>query len=353
MACTELLESPRISFSRDFSDLDLVVERRKKVDNKESMADEDFEFCMGLSEGSKPTMLPAEVLFSEGKILPFQFSQSGNGKAMLPTGVTGIYITNEKANKLENSCEGSSIKSNGIACEHSPKAPKCSWKEILGLKKLQTQKSVPPKTTPKTPKKPNFTYRIRCINSGVTTEASSVSQPLLLQPRDSDADSASARFSVSSNQSDLEELPRYSVDSIKEDAVLHKPLRAVNVIRPAEKKGSKCNSPRTRGASSGKVVFKGLERSCSSPSSFRKRESQYRIERSYSANVRVTPVLNVNVPSCIRNGKGASKGGGGGGGGMFGLTNLFSSPQKKDSNKHIKNPSQSHLASTKIKPTEV
>lgn len=51
--------------------------------------------------------------------------------------------------------------------------------------------------------------------------------------------------------------------------------------------------------SSGRVIFQGLERSSSSPSSLigGPRMKNRGIERSYSANVRVTPVLNVPVCS--------------------------------------------------------
>jgi hypothetical protein len=76
--------------------------------------------------------------------------------------------------------------------------------------------------------------------------------------------------------------------------------------------------------SSGKIVFQSLERSSSSPSSFNggPRYKQRGMERSYSANVRVTPVLNVPVCSL----RGSSKSGS-----VFGFGQLFSSsPQKRD-----------------------
>lgn len=53
------------------------------------------------------------------------------------------------------------------------------------------------------------------------------------------------------------------------------------------------------------------------------------MERSYSANVRVTPVLNVPVCSL----RGSSKSG-------FGFGQLFSSPQKKDANGTVSGKSQ-------------
>ena len=82
------------------------------------------------------------------------------------------------------------------------------------------------------------------------------------------------------------------------------------------------DSPRMN--SSGKIVFQSLERSSSSPSSFNNggpRFKQRGMERSYSANVRVTPVLNVPVCSL----RGGSKSGS-----VFGFGQLFGSPQKKE-----------------------
>ncbi|RRT70967.1 hypothetical protein B296_00009172, partial [Ensete ventricosum] len=78
-------------------------------------------------------------------------------------------------------------------------------------------------------------------------------------------------------------------------------------------------------SSSGKIVFHGLERSSSSPGSFTggPRPRPRRAERSYSANVRVAPVLNV-VPVCSLRGSGKPIS-------VFGLAHVFPPPpQKKD-----------------------
>ncbi|XP_038878848.1 uncharacterized serine-rich protein C215.13-like [Benincasa hispida] len=65
-------------------------------------------------------------------------------------------------------------------------------------------------------------------------------------------------------------------------------------------RGVSVDSPRMN--SSGKIVFHNLERSSSSPSSFNggPKFKSRGMERSYSANVRVTPVLNVPVCSSLR-----------------------------------------------------
>lgn len=327
MACVDLFESPRISFSNDFGGVAESVEGNR---GNHGDGDEDFEFCMAVPEDSRSAfkMMSADELFYQGKLLPFQFP-----KPVIPDSDPVV---------------SGSIPANSIAVteDPSPKASKFSssrWKELLGLKKPQTpDPSLKPYKNPKSLKKLLF--------AGIEP-STSPSEPLL-PPRDSDADCASARFSIQSLDPDLEELPRYSVDSINEDSILRKPLR-VNIKPSAAQqmnnKDSKARidrsrvrntSPRRlsdspRRNASGKIVFKGLERSCSSPSSFnmRKKDSHYSrkgFERSYSANVRVTPVL--NVPVCMRSGKGSK------GGGMFGFSHLFSSNKPNRNPNHNPNP---------------
>ncbi|KAB1212827.1 hypothetical protein CJ030_MR5G010127 [Morella rubra] len=78
--------------------------------------------------------------------------------------------------------------------------------------------------------------------------------------------------------------------------------------------------------SSGKIVFQSLERSLSSLSSFNvgPRTFKHRgMEHSYSANVRVTPILNVLVCSLLGSSKYVS---------VFAFSQLFLSPQKRESN---------------------
>lgn len=323
MACADLFESPRISFSNDFGSVAVSVEGNRGIHGG---GDEDFEFCMALPEDphSGSTMMSADELFHQGKLLPFQFP-----KPTIPDSNPAV-------------SDSITVNSDAVAEDPSPKTAKFSssrWKELLGLKKPQT-----PTPAPKPSKNPKS---LKSLLSAGIEPSTSPSQPLL-PPRDSDADCSSARFSVQSLDPDLDELPRYSVDSINEDTILRKPLRVnmkPSVAQQMNNKDSKVRIDRSRARNtspkrfsesprrnaSGKIVFKGLERSCSSPSSFnmRKKDAHYSrkgFERSYSANVRVTPVL--NVPVCIRSGKGSK-------GGMFGLSHLFSS------NKTNRNPNPS------------
>ncbi|XP_065865571.1 uncharacterized protein [Euphorbia lathyris] len=222
----------------------------------------------------------------------------------------------------------------------------------------------------------------------------SLSLPLL---KDSDCESvsiSSSRLSLSSSSSshEHEDLPRLSLDSEKPN-----PLQSPNpnpfilnrnpnpprmrMVKPRSESNTNnsnnnCNNPTagtrngrspmrrssggessgvtSRGVSvdsprmnsSGKIVFQSLERSSSSPSSFNggPRYKHRGMERSYSANVRVTPVLNVPVCSL----RGSSKSGS-----VFGFGQLFSSsPQKKEStikgqiNQHNNNSSRNRTDRT-------
>lgn len=107
-------------------------------------------------------------------------------------------------------------------------------------------------------------------------------------------------------------------------------------------RGVSVDSPRMN--SSGKIVFQSLERSSSSPSSFNggPRFKHRGMERSYSANVRVTPVL--NVPVCSLRGPYSSK--------SFGFGQLFSSPQKRETGSNSRGHSYYHNSSNSKNRTD-
>ncbi|KAF9588962.1 hypothetical protein IFM89_017641 [Coptis chinensis] len=209
----------------------------------------------------------------------------------------------------------------------SPKAPRCAsgWRELLGLKKLQQQSSKlesVSKTSSKNQSLKHFRYR------------NPKSDPSLGLPLLEETDS------------DRVELPRVSLDSQKSRPSVkrqHNHPPKVRLARRAQDSNN-CNNSTTattttttstisasasamgvsmdspRMNSSGKVVFQSLERSSSSPSTFNggpriKYKGMER--RSYSANVSVTPVLNLNVP--VGSLRGSSK---------FGLGQLFPSHKK-------------------------
>ncbi|XP_043699570.1 uncharacterized protein LOC122650267 [Telopea speciosissima] len=369
--------SPRISFSRDFPDEESNAKTSATAEKKSHEKHDpeaygkdvgDFEFRLE----DPVTMLPADELFSDGKLMPLQLTTVRPSVASTAVTSTSEEIRSPEAVKSRRRAELSGTD----PYLFSPKAPRCSsrWRELLGLKKLQGnqakqdfQKSATSfasskNTNPKSLK--HFLHRnSKSSSAGVD---SMLSLPLL---RDSDSESISisSRLSLSSSSSsgpDHEDLPRLSLDSDKPNpsqtiSLSKTPLR-LRVAKPATARsttaiasenirpfaaehptarvgrspirrapdstttparGVSVDSPRMN--SSGKIVFQSLERSSSSPSSFNggPRIKHRGMERSYSANVRISPVLNVPVCSL----RGSSKSGS-----VFGFGQLFSSPQKKD-----------------------
>ncbi|CAI9756757.1 unnamed protein product [Fraxinus pennsylvanica] len=362
--------SSRISFSREFVDEEevkagvvkpsakteaksdnAVVEKSEKSDPEVSGETfVDFEFRLE----DPVTMLPADELFSDGKLMPLQISSIQ--KSMRSAPMTSA-VTSPDTPKLRIRTEISLTD----PYLFSPKAPRCSsrWKELLGLKKLYQNSNAKPEdqkpasaSNSKNAAKSLKHFLHRSSKSSVNASIdSSLSFPLL-KDTDNESVSISSRLSLSSSSSGHEhdDLPRLSLDSDEPSTVTRSSNRNTNtlsrvrVVRPralspenpntatrvvrspmqkapepiAQACGVSADSPRMN--SSGKVVFNNLERSSSSPSSFNggPRYKHRGMERSYSANVRVTPVLNVPVCSLRVSSKS----------GVFGL---FSSQQKKDS----------------------
>ncbi|KAJ0045519.1 hypothetical protein Pint_04979 [Pistacia integerrima] len=305
--------SSRMSFSRKPSSM--------AEDEADIQDPVDFEFRLE----DPVTMLPADELFSDASLATTRSTDESTKPCMDP------YL-------------------------FSPKAPRCSsrWKELLGLKKLyQNSKSENHSKT--TPSNPPPKSSIKHFLHRSSSLESSLSLPLLKDLSDSETVSlSSSRLSLSSSSSghEHEDLPRLSLDSDKPGLspspnpfanpprmriVKHRdshnqphntntthvsragrsPMRRETAA--ATSRGVSVDSPRLN--SSGKIVFQSLERSSSSPSSFNggPRFKHRGMERSYSANVRITPVLNVPVCSL----RGSSKSGS-----VFGFGQLFSSQQK-------------------------
>ncbi|KAF5728092.1 hypothetical protein HS088_TW21G00235 [Tripterygium wilfordii] len=363
--------SPRISFSReeDSSKSKPGSDPCSGSDPTELSDPGDFEFCLG---DDPVAMLPADELFADGKLMPLQLSST----------LTGTTNISSYKSSLPEIRSPETVKSISVTDPYlfSPKAPRCSsrWRDLLGLKKLyqnqtQSTKAESQKTAGILSSNTNansstakslklLLHKSSKSTSNVHMSASldaSLSLPLL---KDTDSESvsiSSSRLSLSSSSSshDHDDLPRLSLDSDKpnpgpsSNPFLRNPnpprmrlvkARADNVTssnsgcntgrspmrRPVNTgesgRGVSVDSPRMN--SSGKVVFQSLERSSSSPSSFNggPRFKHKGMERSYSANVRVTPIL--NVPVCTLRGSSKS-------GSVFGFGQLFSSsPQKREGN---------------------
>ncbi|CAN1157988.1 hypothetical protein LINPERHAP2_LOCUS21884 [Linum perenne] len=395
--------SPRISFSRD-DDSSSKLHHQKPAPPPTAPATTaaaaadppsqdlpDFEFRLDDPVG----MLPADELFSDGKLVPMQLTSV---KPCLSAAPATTAERESSSRRMEMEVSGNSTTTTDQYL-FSPKAPRCSsrWKELLGLRKFyhnnpkaaenQKTSSLLSSSSSSSAASSNssngnnhkslrhFLHRNSKSCSCHSSLDSALSLPLL---KDLDCESvsiSSSRLSLSSSSSshEHEDLPRLSLDSEKPNPNLNinlnfNPLQSPNPFvvnrnqngnpprmrmvkqrgdvngdtttrvgrSPMRRSSGDSSGVTSRGVSvdsprlnsSGKLIFESLERSSSSPSSFNggPRHKHKGMERSYSANVRVTPVLNVPVCSL----RGSSKSGS-----VFGFGQLFSSsPQKRDGGIH-------------------
>ncbi|KAL6603162.1 hypothetical protein ACP70R_043523 [Stipagrostis hirtigluma subsp. patula] len=344
--------SPRVSFSRDaaaaaveapaspVSAVGVAAATPEPAISKDFI---DFEFSLGGSA----TMLPADELFADGKLLPLRKA------APLPDAEEArVAPPPAQAEAMPAPAEAiKPLRAAAVAAADgadpyvfSPKAPSCSsrWRELLGLKRAAAQSPKPSPspaaaaTTAKTPARATNSAAARSLklllqrNNGRSSGAAAsdlASAPLLRDSSDSEASLslASSRFSLSSSSSssahDHDDIPRLSLDSAAADP---NPPR-IRLVRsshhhrhstssssragrsPARRRPSPPPPPRClsvdspRMNSSGKIVFQGLERSSSSPCTLHaaSKSRSRAVDRSYSSGVRVAPVV-LNVPVCSR-----------------------------------------------------
>ncbi|XP_024960393.1 uncharacterized protein LOC112501001 isoform X1 [Cynara cardunculus var. scolymus] len=304
-------------------------------------------------------MLPADELFSDGKLVPLQLSLIRHQVATSTTSILSRVSSPDTPGSHRTTDDVDVFAADPYLL--SPRAPRCSsrWKELLGFGK--TYQSTNGIVKQDTNKRTSFTASShigtgasRSIRQFLHRSSKSANDASMNLPLLKDADNESVSVSVSSRPSlsssssghDLDDLPRLSLDSDKPGKVnlstnpnnrlksrmvktrtqstesrSSTPVGRGTMRRPTDPtvRGVSVDSPRMN--SSGKIVFHSLERSSSSPSSLNggPRLKHRGMERSYSANVRVTPVLNVPVCSL----RGSSKSGG-----MFGFP-MFSSTQSQ------------------------
>ncbi|EOA32868.1 hypothetical protein CARUB_v10016183mg [Capsella rubella] len=292
----------------------------------EDLAD-DFEFLLE----DPVTMLSADELFSDGKLVPLKFSGVTNSEEKPIT--SAVNTTVKPCRRIE-------MEISGVADPYlfSPRAPRCTvrWRELLGLKRLaKTQEeasaSASSRLSSSSPNPKTASFR-HFLNRG----SKSTAQPPSPPPPGKDSDVlessstsiSSSRLSLSSSSSsghELEDLPRLSLDLDNKPGTPnpfgrpranhhHHHLRNLNHPRkprrhtPAdestessiESRGMTVTADSPRLNASGKIVFHGLERSSSSPGNFTggpRMKLHHGMPRSHSANVRITPVLNVPVSS--------------------------------------------------------
>jgi hypothetical protein len=272
----------------------------------------DFEFSLGGSA----TMLPADELFADGKLLPLR-KPLPDPEDPAPAASAEEAVAMPPAQPEPIKPLRAAAADSADPCVFSPKAPSCSsrWRELLGLKRAAEQS---PEPSPPAARAANsaaarsLKLLLQRNTAGRSSASDLSSAPLLRDSSDSEASLslASSRFSLSSSSSsstthDHDDVPRLSLDSAADP----NPPR-IRLVRSSQHHHHRHSTTTTRCQSvdsprmnsSGKIVFQGLERSCSSPCSFHaasKSRSHRSVDRSYSSGVRVAPVV-LNVPVCSR-----------------------------------------------------
>ncbi|CAM0946679.1 unnamed protein product [Alopecurus aequalis] len=246
---------PRLSFGRDASSpsaspaaADHGLSSACKAEQVAAVSKEfiDFEF----SFGGSGTMLPADELFADGKLLPLRPQPAAapapeperelqNARPRDGGGGAGdaaeVPATPELVKTLRPS-----VAETFDPYVFSPKAPTCSsrWRELLRLRKVQSPQkpsaspspSPSPSPVPATPSRASNSSAARSLKllllqrNGGRASGAAVSDlsasPLLRDSSDSEASLslASSRFSMSSSSSssayDHDDFPRHSLDSV-------------------------------------------------------------------------------------------------------------------------------------------
>ncbi|KAJ7532908.1 hypothetical protein O6H91_13G025100 [Diphasiastrum complanatum] len=148
--------SPRISFSKDFVQLDQLERGTIRVEDRKQYST-DFEFAMANSispQGFSPSaaMLPADELISDGKLLPFEQSRQSFSSSTIPLPqlhASTFFASSSSAPSLTASRSYPSAREEESP-PLSPKALKCGtrWRELFRFRtKLQYERekeNVPP-----------------------------------------------------------------------------------------------------------------------------------------------------------------------------------------------------------------
>lgn len=417
---------PRISFSNDFprpaggaaalasreimKEISEVKDSPARVTGKESPA--EFEFSrsiQGCVNSRYTTMLPADELFYDGKLLPLYMPQQvrESDLATMSQGRNNPAEFSRTNGIIEQVTENSitsgapfSASQRMDASPISPKAPTCTcrWKDLFGLKKMQSQEvkdasGCKPqlKTSKHASSSDPFFVPGRTSDAGNDSKASTLRSesqnhavcflqdqtagsphlfPFLSEPLSTadpgltpvihaqnwpmDRAMSGSRSSKSSDDSEGTETQRKmpKPEGGAAAVVKHRNSisRARSPVKSSELRSAAAMSPRrgSRGVSPGRpsvgnrptessrnaiaarLVVRGLDRSYSSPKPMRIRSGKQRadgsrsLERStsYSASVRVSPVINMPVYISPGLRKGSKTG-------IFGLGQLFSSKKEK------------------------
>nr|XP_043627030.1 uncharacterized protein LOC122598502 [Erigeron canadensis] len=147
---TRSIESPRISFSADFLDDEnfICINPHDKDKEKEKPKTGEFEFLSN-NIAAPNTMLTADELFFEGKLLPFWQKQCSDKLTKISLKVEKVNEVATTGDHQEMKIEETNRMSWFIDEDPSPRPPKCTvlWKELLRLKKQRASSLSPSSST--------------------------------------------------------------------------------------------------------------------------------------------------------------------------------------------------------------
>ncbi|KAL6538517.1 hypothetical protein OROGR_012505 [Orobanche gracilis] len=324
----------RLSLSREFRDEESASNKpnyannqatsnnadggKPKVSDPEIPGNDFIDFEFRLLD--PVAMLTADELFSDGKLVPLHISSIR--QSMISSHPASSEIRSEDSLEVPRRNETDPYL-------FSPKAPRCTirWREILCLKKFyQNGNGISHRTAPSSLSSPNINSKAarslkhflhrdskNALNASID---SSLDLPLLKESNNEllfVSDNNLRRLSL---DSDKPTTPRSTTQHLTSNISKVRVIKHRSTENPTASlrcglssargksestvpvRGVSVDSPRMN--SYGKIVFQGLERSSSSssPGTFNGGHKPYKsrgIPRSYSANVRVTPVLNVGV----------------------------------------------------------
>ncbi|KVH93580.1 uncharacterized protein LOC112516229 [Cynara cardunculus var. scolymus] len=138
--------SPRISFSGDFlDDANFICITPQDKEKEIKTRTGEFEFLSG-DLSSPATMLTADELFFEGKLLPFWQNEKLNKISIKPEKVVAKEAVTMKEDENNNNNNRMSW---FIDEDPSPRPPKCTvlWKELLRLKKQRASSVLSPSSS--------------------------------------------------------------------------------------------------------------------------------------------------------------------------------------------------------------
>ncbi|KAL8223947.1 hypothetical protein R6Q57_019422 [Mikania cordata] len=147
----EPTSSPRISFSSDFLDdanfICINPHDKDKDKEKEKPKTGEFEF-LSSNLATPATMLTADELFFEGKLLPFCQKQCAEKLSKI-----SLNPDHQNTNEISRSKDVKTDETNRMSWfideDPSPRPPKCTvlWKELLRLKKQRASSLSPSSST--------------------------------------------------------------------------------------------------------------------------------------------------------------------------------------------------------------